>query len=228
MICVGFVMAVGVLGCISQSQQVQSSRSGTGTPQPVTGPTQSVSPAPSVRAIDFANFIYPTQGVFETNLKSLPLKEGKYEGDQTHDPVSLASVAYGDVTGDGTDEALVILGISVRGTAIPYVVYIYTRENETPKLLWAFQTGDRGDGGLRRVYSEGGKLIIELYGKDKLIGKDLYQSDPYAAEGVCCPKFLTRALYSWQASHFQQQGKEEVLPNPEESARLLMSPYKPQ
>jgi hypothetical protein len=221
----GFTIA-GLLAC-SASPQLESSQNARASQNVRVAPTPSVSDTSSVRAIDFANFVYPAERVFSTGIKSLALKNGRYDGNKTHDPVILASVAYGDVTSDGTDEALVILEISVRGTAIPHVAYVYTRESEAVKLLWAFQTGDRGDGGLRQIYPEGGRLVVELYGKDKLIGKNLYESDPYAAEGVCCPKFFTRARYSWQAGHFYQEGKEEVLPNPEGDAPLVMTPYKP-
>jgi len=77
------------------------------------------------------------------------------------------------------------------------------------------------------VYSERGGLVVELYGKDKLIGKSLYNSDPYATEGLCCPKFFTRARYKWQGDHFQQEEKEEVLPNPEGHGSIMMTPYHP-
>ena len=61
---------------------------------------------------------------------------------------------YGDVTGDGIEEAMMMLGIETRGSAIPEVVYIFGLEHDRPKLVWSFETGDRADGGLRQVYAE--------------------------------------------------------------------------
>jgi len=201
------------------SQRPSSQPSAAPTPQG----TVKLSPSlnSSIRAIDFANFIYPAKPAFSYGRKSFKLEHGKYDGDKTHDPLLLAFVGYGDVTGDGVEEAMVVLEVSLRGTAIPHIVYIYTAQGESPKLLWAFETGDRGDGGLRQAYAENGRLVIELYGKDKLVGKNLYKSDPFALEGACCPKLFTRARYRWQVDYFQQEGKEEVLPNPEGHGSLV-------
>src|SRR5205814_113650 len=99
--------------------------------------------------IDFANFTYPAKPMFSYGRKSFTLQHGKYDGDQAHDSLLLAFVGYSDVTGDGIEEAIVILEVSLKGTAIPHIVYIYTAQGDSPKLLWAFETGDRGDGGLR-------------------------------------------------------------------------------
>jgi hypothetical protein len=196
---------------------------------PTSQATVALSPSlnPSIRAIDFANFAYPAKPEFSYGRNGFKLAHGKYAGDKTHDPLLLASVGYGDVTGDGREEAMVILGVSLRGSAIPHIVYIYTAQGESQKLLWAFETGDRGDGGLRQAYAESGQLVVELYGKNKLTGKNLYQSDPFTLEGACCPKFFTRARYRWQDDHFQQEEKEEVLPNPEGHGSLVMARYHP-
>src|SRR5688572_26081934 len=118
-------------------------------------------------------------------------------------PVSLVSVAYGDVTGDGSEEAMVVLFENVKGTAIPYYVYVFTLERLKPKVLWSFETGDRGDGGLRKVYAENGGLVVELYGKNTGIG-DIENKEE---TGACCAKSLTRIRYRWQGRRFQQKGK---------------------
>jgi hypothetical protein len=175
-----------------------------------------------VRAIDFANFSYPTKGAFPSGGEDLQLKEGSYDGDETRDPVSLVAIAYGDVTGDEVEDAMVVLSVSIRGSAIPYIVYVYTNDARVPKLLWAFETGDRGDGGLRQVYADRGALVVELYGKDKVIGKNLYEGDPYTAGGACCPKVFTRARYKWRGDNFQQQGEGEVVPNSSGNGSLIM------
>ena len=210
------------LTCATLSRQPHASNNSTTPADPTINsrPTESL-----VQSIDFGNFTYPAAPDFSAQRWSL--KNGKYEGDGSHDSVILASIAYGDVTNDNSDEAFVILGISVQGTAIPHVVYVYGEDRGAPKLLWSFSTGDRGDGGLRRVYSERGELVVELYGKDRSIGKPLYKFDPYATEGLCCPKFFTRARYKWQGDRFQQEEKEEVLPNPEGHGSMMMTRYHP-
>lgn len=116
----------------------------------------------AIREIDFANFEYP----LAKNVR-ITLRNGKYEGNaQLEDyPVTLSHLAYGDVTRDGSEDAVVVVFENVRGSAIPYYVFIYSIVDGSPELLWSFETGDRADGGLRQVYAESGNLLIELYGK---------------------------------------------------------------
>jgi len=223
--CTILIIAAGLWACSSASPQFQSAQN-TKANLGMPATTRSSSSADSVRTIDFANFVYPAKAYFPSEAESLPLKEGRYEGDSTQDPVILASVAYGDVTADKVEDAIVVLGVSVEGSAIPHIVYIYTKVNGAPKLLWAFQTGDRGAGGLRQASPDRGELIVELYGQNKVIGKNLYESDPFATEGVCCPQVFTHARYTWAGDHFKQDGAAEVMPNPAGDGALIMAPFR--
>jgi hypothetical protein len=83
-----------------------------------------------------------------------------------------------------------------------------------PGLLWRFEDGDRADGGLRRIYAENGGLVVELYGKGKTVGGDLFADDGMTG-GDCCPTHFTRARYRWDGERFMLNGEPEVLPNPE-------------
>jgi hypothetical protein len=125
--------------------------------------------------------------------------------------LKLGSIEYGDVTGDGNEEAIIDLGWITGGSAIPDLVYIYSLKDSRPKLLFTFQTGDRADGGYRHVYAENGGLVIELEGKDKIIGKDLYV-DNGTKNGLCCPTFFTRTRYEWTGTRFLPRGNAKVLP----------------
>ena len=176
----------------------------------------------SIRSMDFANFTYPASPIYSG--KSFSLRNGRYKGrlrgvfDIPY-PVALVGVAYGDVTGDGSEEAMVVLFENVKGSAIPYYVYVYTLERMTAKVLWSFETGDRGDGGLRKVYAENGGLVVELYGKDTGIG----DIDNKEEAGACCPKSFTRIRYQWRRQKFRQKGGREVWPNPLPNAALVWS-----
>ena len=79
-----------------------------------------------------------------------------------------------------------------------------------PQLLWAFETGDRADGGLKRVFAENGELLVELHGKDKIIGRNLYEDDG-ADTGDCCPAHFTRTRYTWSRNRFRQNAPAAVL-----------------
>src|SRR5215475_9440505 len=179
-------------------------------------------PKKSIRAVDFRNFSYPeTEGLHipHSRKRSFKLKDGALP--ETRDKrgfidemgIYLSSVSYGDVTGDGKEEAIVVLSILTGGSAMPNCVYVYTWDQPRPKLLWAFDTGDRADGGLRRVKAENGRLLVELYGNRRILGKDLYAEDK-TNRGACCPTFFTRARYKWTGIGFRLASKPEVLPNP--------------
>ena len=178
----------------------------------------SIKRSAEIRSVDFANYSYSAAAVY-TNRKTFTLKDGSYEGllipacegspSDCHEPVGLVAQTYGDVTGDGVEEAMVVLSESIRGSAIPYYVYVFGIEKKRPKLLWAVATGDRAEGGLRKVYSENGELVIELYGNGARVNGDVFAGD---GNGACCPLSVTRTRYRWKKNRFVQHGTSEIFP----------------
>lgn len=116
------------------------------------------------------------------------------------------AIDYGDVTGDGQEEAVIMEGLESHGTAIPYRVHVYTLNDGKRKLLWRFDTGDRADGGLRRAYVDHGDLVVELYGKNSSI-EDPYNEDSY---GACCAQYYNRKRYKWNGRRFRPKGEREI------------------
>jgi hypothetical protein len=166
-------------------------------------------------------------------MEQVHLKNGKYEAPEhvkrslpSEDcwSVAITYADYGDVTGDGMAEAMIVLYAERGGNESSQDVFIYTLQGGRPKLLWKFATGDRADGGLKRIYADNGRLIIELYGVETKIGKDLYGTNPVGV-GSCCPKNFTRTTYRWMVNSFQQDGESEVLPNQSGSAVTDMPRY---
>jgi hypothetical protein len=167
-----------------------------------------------IRSVDFDNLAYPNFPDYSRDQKRrLTLKPG--EGGPNF-------INYGDVTGDGSEDAVVALGIGVRGSAVPDYVYIFTVEKGKPKLIWDFETGDRADGGLRNVYADNGQLVVELFGKDRVIGGQLYKGD----EGLCCPSSFTRTRYKWTGKNFAEISRE-IFDNPSRDANPVMPQYAP-
>ncbi len=209
-------------GCysISETPKSQTTEVAIATPLP-SGTSASVSQHSPIRTIDFSNFNYPvpeefidpdrTQTMFTLRRGQLPATRDKY-GIITKMGVSLASIGYGDVTGDGGEETIIVLSIQTGGSALPNVVYVYTWRDERPFLLWSFVTGDRADGGLRRVRAENGKLLLELY-------------SPIDKKGDCCPAYFKRTRFIWRSSQFRQEGEEETLPNPDGHGSPVLPPY---
>ena len=175
----------------------------------------------SIRDIDFRNFYYPSLPTGKCSMSSVRVRGGRYGSTKNFSPrripkggcwaVDVAPVEYGDVTGDGREEALVVLYAEVGGTESSNDVFIYALKSGRPVLLWKFATGDRADGGLRRIYPESGQLVVELAGKNKVIGGDLYSPDGTSA-GACCPTVFTRTKYRWVRGRFVKSGESEVLP----------------
>lgn len=179
-----------------------------------------ISPASPIRLIDFDNLKYPSKPVYGVP-GTFTLRDGEWSSPDNKETLSLVHLDYGDITGDGEEDALAVLHLSIRGSAIPYFVYLYTLKNGKLKLLWSFATGDRADGGLRQVRSDAGELIIELYGRGKSIGKNLYAPDGMTG-GACCPTHFTRVRYEWRGNGFKSK-EEEILPNPSGAAPFIMT-----
>jgi hypothetical protein len=195
------------------------------SPTPKIEASPSPNPDSPIRSVDFENFTFPAKPIYPTGEKYFTLRNGKYAG-RLQDgaiepyPVSLVESVYGDVTGDGNEEAMLVLTENIRGTAIPYYVYVYAMERNKPKLIWSFETGDRAQGGLRQVFAENGELVVELYGKDKFVGGDLFAEDD-SIRGACCPSVFTRSRYEWRDNRFRRKRQLEVLQNPVGSAPFL-------
>ena len=122
--------------------------------------------------------------------------------------MSYVATKYMDLTGDGQDEAVVILKVETEGSAIPQIGYIFSWKNNEPELVWTFRTGDRADGGLKDIRSENGTMTVELYGQDRfLLGGNETGKITDDREQLCCPSFFTRSVYKWSGSTFLMQGK---------------------
>jgi hypothetical protein len=122
--------------------------------------------------------------------------------------MSYVTTKYLDMTGDGDDEAIVILKVETGGSAVPQLVYVFTWKDNKPELIWPFRTGDRADGGLKDVRVENGMTVIELFGQDRFI---LGQMETGRITGdeeqLCCPTHFTRSTYKWSGTIFSIQGK---------------------
>jgi len=122
--------------------------------------------------------------------------------------MSFVTAKYFDVTGDGDDEAIVVLKVETGGSAVPQLVYVFTWNNGRPELIWPFRTGDRADGGLKNLYPENGNLVVELFGQDRFIlGQTETGKITDDIEQLCCPTHFTRTIYKWNGKNFLMQGK---------------------
>jgi hypothetical protein len=120
--------------------------------------------------------------------------------------MSYVTTRFIDLTGDGKDEAVVILKVETAGSAIPQLVYVYEWKDGKPELIWNFRTGDRADGGLKDIRVENGVVVVELYGQDRfLLGETETSKITGDEEQLCCPLFFTRTNYKWNGRTFLLQ-----------------------
>jgi len=178
-------------------------------------------------AFDFKNFSYPLpRGWQNPDNSEVTLANGRLEPifEAVHDEMddeekaqarssrrigmSYVTTRYMDATGDGQDEAFVILKVETTGSAIPQFVYIYEWKDDKPALIWYFRTGDRADGGLKDFRMENGELVVELYGQDRfLLGGTETGKITGDEEQLCCPTYFTRTNYKWNGKTFQLDKK---------------------
>jgi hypothetical protein len=180
-----------------------------------------------LKQIDFKNWSYPLpRGWQNPDNADLTLVDGELkpvaaDTDLGMDPDEAAAAKsqrriggsyvttrFFDATGDGQDDALVIVKIETTGSAVPQIVYIYSNKDDKPELIWYFRTGDRADGGLKDLRPENGQLVVELYGQDRFIlGETETAKVTGDEEQICCPTFFTRSVYKWNGKNFLMQGK---------------------
>jgi hypothetical protein len=224
-------LAIAVIGAACDGSSGSATATGASTRPNQSEPRANKSqPKSPIHQIDFKNFTYPKLPTGKCSMSEVRLINGRYDAPADvagkHPAVDcwsvvLGAVTYGDVTGDGEEEAIVELYAEAGGTEASEDVYIYTLKGGNAELLWKFATGDRAEGGLRRIAAENGELIVELFGVGTAIGKKLYGTEDV---GACCPKHFTRSKYRWVGTQFQQDGSEEVFENPSGSSAPVTSP----
>jgi hypothetical protein len=130
-------------------------------------------------SVDFRNFTYPMPRGWENpdgsdvtlvDGRIAPVSEFLLDDMSDEDKakaraerrIGLSHVVtkFFDASGDGKDDAIVILKVETGGSAIPQIVYIYESKDAAPELLWYFRTGDRSDGGLKDIRPENGELVL--------------------------------------------------------------------
>lgn len=237
--CITFIflsLVIILSACTKKSEEIKNAEIAAATPTPAPSLSPTPSPTPDLQKelldnrykttdspigkFDFKNFAYPLpRGWQDPDGDEAVLENGARK--MTEDKIGLSYVTteFFDVTGDGQDEALVILKIVTAGSAIPQLVYVFTWKDNKPELIWYFRTGDRADGGLKDLRPEDGMLTVELYGQDRFILGEVETSKITGdEEQLCCPTFFSRSRYKWNGKNFLMQGKRLTFPISEPNA----------
>ena len=136
-----------------------------------------------IHTVDFKNFTYEPSCARETPIK-VRVRNGEYSRDAADDQLyfNVLAVEYGDVNGDGRDEAVVLTNCNGGGTGQFTEGFVYTMKAGKASLLARVPGGDRADGGLRSIKVDGGLLVVE-------------SNDPDKAAGACCPEGIVIQKY---------------------------------
>lgn len=138
--------------------------------------------------VDFNNFTYQPYCAGEKAAK-VTVKDGEFSKETQQDGYTdrfyfkVFSVTYGDLTGDGRDEAIVLTVCNTGGTGNFSEGFIYTLKFGKPSLLARIEGGDRAHDGLRSAVVEDGLLLL------------VERNDAGEAGGACCPEFVVTTKY---------------------------------
>jgi hypothetical protein len=156
-------------------------------------------PVHDIRQFDFKNFVYDTGG--ETVRVSGG--RGAYQGREEEVfsySVERVSVSYGDLTGDGKDEAAVTLYYTGGGTGAFSKGFVFTLRRGRLLLLAPFGGGDRADGSIREVSIRDGLLIVQRNEPERMNDVPV---------GLCCPLYLITTAYRWDGGRLTQVGEAQ-------------------
>jgi hypothetical protein len=127
--------------------------------------------AEDIHAVDFRDFTYvPSCADFESQEPAVPVRVtgGRFEAavgsDREGLSFSIYDVIYGDLTGDGHDEAIVQSVCSTGGSGRFDEGFVYALADGKPVLLGRIPGGDRAAGSVRCIRVEQGALQVDRIG----------------------------------------------------------------
>ena len=163
----------------------------------------------NIKEVDFKNFTYPV----ETGKDTFTLKNGETPfGDGKDVLFSLENIEFADLTNDGEDEAIIKILSDYGGTSTSFI-YIFTLENRKPKNLWTAAAGFDAKGGLKRLYSENGGIIVELFGSNQFIeDKNKFEFSEKAGvpQNSYRPTSFTKFRFKWNGEKVVPEGEPET------------------
>ncbi len=182
----------------------------------VTNKPKTAVTARGIRTINFRNFSYPVSQMCKDEVKGgfAKVVNGKIVvvRDKDYGPqgFEVAKIIYGDLTGDGQEEAVISTvcgnleppGISQSGFGNTYV---YTMENNRLKLLSLFDE-NAFEPAYKSFFNE--DTFLFGGGAEKILGSRLYYG-AMVMEGMCCPKWNVEMILRWNGYQFVLDGKPQ-------------------
>ncbi len=184
-----------------------------GTPRAATVPANQTAAtagaAPSVRSIDWLNRTYGSGYKVENGVFEYAFDENgdQVAGDyQSEDPdayvergsFTVSPPEFGDVTGDGIEDAIILSVENGGGTGRFSGINVYTMRDGREVVLGEIPGGDRGDGGILDVTLEGQVVKVE-----RMMSQD--------GDGACCPSKIQHERWRWDGKAFVEDVSARVL-----------------
>jgi hypothetical protein len=143
-------------------------------------------------AADISPSLGSAARVQDLDLSKVPLVAAFAEA--TGGIVDTRGAQYGDLTGDGRDEALV--AVTTDGTFGDVGYFVVTLVDGSPRTLWQ-ATADAGSrNGLEAQLS--GEGLIETVG--------VYEPE----DPQCCPSVLRKSVYVWNGQEFELRDRQFI------------------
>jgi hypothetical protein len=180
------IVAVGLL-TVASARPCASGQGATGRPG-----------APGdARHLDFQNFTY------KSGDEDIHVARGRgtyktYGGTASSYAIERVKAVYGDLDGDGGDEAAVVLYFTGGGSGSFSKGFLFAARKRRLTLLATFEGGDRADGGIRGVAIEDGFLSVERNEPERMNGVPV---------GLCCPVYAVTTMYRWDGKKLVRAGE---------------------
>jgi len=161
-----------------------------------------------IRQVDFQNFTYEPFCIGE-ETSDVTVKGGEFseekevEGYTERFYFSVTVQGYGDIDGDGREEAVINSICNTGGTGNFSEGFVYTMKNGKPALLARIEGGDRAHGGIREIKVEKNLVIVQ-------------RNDVGELGGACCPEYVV-------TSRYKRNGKEHIAVGKDERRELYPS-----
>lgn len=154
-----------------------------------------------IRKVDFKNFTFEPYCVGEQTEK-ITVKDGEFLKETEEDGYTdrfyfgIDVDGYGDVDGDGKDEAVISSICNTGGTGQFSEGFIYTIKSGKPFLLARIEGGDRAYGGIIGITVEKGIVTVD-------------RNDAGEMGAACCAEFAVKTKYKWNGKKMVEYGKSE-------------------
>lgn len=169
-----------------------------------------------IASVDFADFTYaPDTCGDDTERDPFVVTDGRAStASGTNLSVDVDATAYGDLTGDGADEAVVLVSCNAGGNGSWVVALVYGVDGEgDPERLDILDAADRDDRVITGASISDGEIVT-----DEVIFVD---DDPR-----CCPSGAGSTIWAWDGSRFVVMNATEAGdPDDGTSSGSLSDPY---